>query len=329
MIRSGGYRRLFLKAILAGIGLGFGAQALADQFPTRPIRIVVPWVVGGSTDVLSRLLAESLSKQIKQSVIVENRPGATGTIGTNSVARARPDGYTLLFGTNSTYGIAPYLYSDLAFDHVRDFAPIGLIGWNQLILCINPSIPATNLKEFLQYTKAHPGSVTYSSAGIGATSHLAMELLNATAGLDMLHIPYKGGAPSLQSVLANETSAAFVDVSTSVPLIEGGQLRAIGTGAVNRFKSLPNVPTIAEAGLPGFEAQTAFGLFAPAGTPPEVVAKLNTALNASLNNPAMVQRALELGFELQPSTPQELVQHVDAEAKKWGHLIKERDIKLN
>ena len=321
-------RQLLLKMFLALFSLGLSTQAVAEQYPDRAIRIVVPWVVGGSTDVLARLLGDTLSREINQSVIIENRPGATGTIGTTNVTRAKPDGYTILMGTNSTFGIAPYLYNDLPFDHVKDLVPIGFIGGNQLILCVNPSVPATNLKEFLEYTKQSKQPVTFSSAGVGATSHLSMELLIATADIDMLHIPYKGGAPSLQAVLAGETSAAFVDVSTSVPLIEAGQLRALGTGALQRSQNLPELPTIDEAGLSGFEAQTTFGLFAPAGTPDEIITKLNTALNAALSDPTMRERALALGFELNVGTPEELAAHVDSEAAKWSKLIKERDIKF-
>lgn len=321
-------RHLFLKAILAVLSIGLSAQAVAEQFPSRAVRIVVPWVVGGSTDVLARLLGDALSRQINQSVIIENRPGATGTIGTTSVARAKPDGYTLLLGTNSTFGIAPYLYKDLPFDHVKDLIPVGFIGGNQLILCVHPSVPAKTLKAFLEYTGKSPNPVTFSSAGVGASSHLAMELLIATAGVDMLHVPYKGGAPSLQAVLAGETQAAFVDVSTSVPLIEGGQLRALGAGALQRSKNLPDLPTIDEGGLSGFEAQTTFGLFAPAGTPEDIVSTLNTALNAALGNPALMEKALSLGFELHASTPEELTAHVDDEARKWSRLIQERNIRF-
>lgn len=321
-------RHLLLKIMLVVVTLGWGAQAVAQDYPSRPIRIVVPWVVGGSTDVLTRLLGDTLSKQMNQTVIVENRPGATGTIGTTSVVRAKPDGYTILMGTNSTFGIAPYLYKDLPFDPAKDLAPIGFVGVNQLILCVHPSAPAETLKEFIEYTKSTPEPVSFSSAGVGASSHLAMELLIATAGIDMMNVPYKGGAPSLQGLLANETEAGFVDVSTVVPLIQSGQLRALGAGGMKRSQLLPDLPTIDEAGLAGFEAQTTFGLFAPAGTPDDVIQTLNSALNTALKDPELQKRALALGFELNISSPQDLAAHVASEAAKWSKLIKDRDIKF-
>lgn len=322
------YSSWIVKTLILCITFGMAGAASADDYPSRSIRLVVPWVVGGSTDVMGRLLAEALSKRLDQTIVVENRPGATGTIGTNTVAKAKPDGYTLLLGTNSTFGIAPHLYPNLPFDHAKDFAPVGFIGGNQLILCVNPAVPVKTLKEFISYVHARPGDVTFASAGKGASSHLSMELLMSMADMRMLHVPYKGGAPSLQSVLANETSAAFIDVSTGIPLIEAGQLRALGSSGNRRAPGLPNVPTITEAGVPGFASQTAFALFTPTGTPPERIAKLNAALNDSLKDPALVDKTQRLGFELDAGSPQDLAAFVDSESAKWGKLIKARNIKF-
>lgn len=322
------YSRRIVGVLALALTLGMTATAAADTYPSRSVRMIVPWVVGGSTDVLGRLLAETLSKRLDQTVVVENRPGATGTIGTNTVAKARPDGYTVLLGTNSTFAIAPHLYPDLPYNHIKDFAPVGFVASNQQILVVNPAMPVKTLKEFVDYARAHPGDVTFGSSGKGGSSHLAMELLMSMTDTRMLHVPYKGGASSLQSVLANETNANFSDVTTIVPLVKGGQLRALGSSGTRRAPGLPDVPTIAEAGVPGFQSQTAFALFVPTGTPPEHIARLNTALNESLADPALAGKLKGLGFELNPGTPKALSAYVVSESEKWGKLIKARGIKF-
>lgn len=303
-------------------------SALANNYPERPIRLVVPWSVGGSTDVLGRLVADEMARKSGQSIIVENRPGATGTIGTNNVARARADGYTTLLGTNSTFGIAPYLYDDLPYDHIKDLVPVGFIASNQQILVVHPSIPANNLQEFINYARENPSKLNFASSGKGGSSHLAMELLMSMADIELTHVPYKGGAPALQSVLSNETDTAFVDVTTVVPLIEANNVRALGSSGMQRAPGLPNVPTIAEAGVDGFASQTSFGLFVPKDTAASIVATLNELINASIQDEATAGKLNNLGFEVNPGTPQQFAEYVNQESEKWGQLIRDRDIRI-
>jgi tripartite-type tricarboxylate transporter receptor subunit TctC len=321
-----GLRRL-AGAMMMGL-LAVSAAANADTNSDRPMRMIVPWVVGGSTDALGRLLAEFMSARLGQSIVVDNRPGAVGTIGTNVVVRSAPDGQTILLGTNSTFAMAPHLYAFLPYDHVKDLTPIGPVAGNQQILCVNPALPVKTLAEFTAYLHAHPNKVAFASSGNGGSSHLAMELFMSMTGTHMLHVPYKGGAPSLQSVVANETSAAFVDVSVAVPLIRSGALRPLGSSGQRRAPGLPDVPTITEAGLKGFDSQTSFGLFAPKGTPAERIATLNRALNSALSDPAMIAKLNFMGFDRTGGTPQALGQYEQTESNKWGALIKERNIKI-
>lgn len=302
--------------------------ALADNYPERPIRLIVPWSVGGSTDVLGRLVADEMARKSGQSIIVENRPGATGTIGTNNVVRASADGYTTLLGTNSTFGIAPYLYDDLPFDHIKDLKPVGFIASNQKILVVHPSIPANTLQEFIDYASEHPGQLNFASSGKGGSSHLAMELLMSMSDIELTHVPYKGGAPALQSVLSNETDTAFVDVTTVVPLIEANNVRALGSSGTQRAPSLPNVPTIAEAGVDGFASQTSFGLFVPSGTADSIVSYLNDLINASIQDEGTAGKLNKLGFEVNPGSPKEFAEYVQQESAKWGQLIRERNIRI-
>lgn len=314
-------------AILLSLFCLNGAAVAAD-FPERPIRLVVPWSVGGSTDVLGRIVAEQMAKQSGQSIVVENRPGATGTIGTNSVVRAKGDGYTTLLGTNSTFGIAPYLYDDLPYNHVEDLQAVGFIASNQQILVVHPNVPVNSLDEFIDYARKNPGKLNFASSGKGGSSHLAMELLMSMAGVELTHVPYKGGAPALQSVLSNETDTAFVDVTTVVPLIEGKNVRALGSSGTQRAPGLPNVPTIDEAGLSGFASQTSFGLFVPKGTPVAVVGQLNELINSSIQDAETAAKLRNLGYEMNPGTPEDFSSYVNQESEKWGRLIRQRNIRI-
>jgi tripartite-type tricarboxylate transporter receptor subunit TctC len=323
-------RRLARRACLglAMLAAAAATTAYGADYPQRPIRMVVPWVVGGSTDVLARVLAEAMSLRLGQSIVVENRPGAAGTIGTQTVVRSEADGYTILLGTNSTFAMAPHLYANLPYDHVKDLAPVGMVAVNQQILCVNPAVPANTVAEFLSYLRANPGKTMYASAGNGGSSHLAMELFMSMTGARMTHVPYKGGAPSLQSVLVKETSVAFVDVSVAVPQLSAGRLRALGTSGTVRSPLLPNVPTIAEAGVPGFESNTAFGLFVPHGTPPDRIKLLNKVLNDVMHDPVISKKLQDLGFEGGGGTPEEFGRYEQAESAKWGALIAQRHITI-
>ncbi|CAM3684167.1 Bug family tripartite tricarboxylate transporter substrate binding protein [Bordetella tumulicola] len=321
--------RRFLVAVACTLGAVSTVPAkAADAYPTRPIRMVIPWSVGGSTDILGRILAESMGRRLGTSIVVENKPGATGTIGYAQVARADPDGYTLLLGTNSTFAIAPHFYSNLTYNVDTDFVPIGMIGGNQQVLCAAPALGVDTMAQLLTRAKQKPGEITYASSGVGGSSHLATELLMSITGINMLHVPYRGGAPAVQAILGAQTQVGFVDISVAEPLIRGGKLKALGTSGTARAPSLPDVPTLAEAGVTGFDSLTTFGLFAPAGTPKSTVDRLNQVLNAALQDPAVVEKLGAMGYELSGGTPDTYKAYADAETKKWGTLIEQRNIKL-
>jgi tripartite-type tricarboxylate transporter receptor subunit TctC len=324
-----------IRACLSIIAIGSSVIATSttvvakeNAYPDRPIRMVIPWSVGGSTDMLGRVLAERMGRDLGASIVVENKPGATGTIGYAQVARSPADGYTILLGTNSTYAIAPHFYNDLPYDLAKDFTPIGMIGGNQQVLCVHPSVPANNLAELIRLTEKNPEKLTYSSSGVGGSSHLAMELLIGSTGIQMLHVPYKGGAPALQSILAGQTNTGFVDISIAEPLIRAGKLRALGTSGVNRAPLLPDTPTLAEAGAKNFESLTTFGLFMPAQVPPNIVQRVNNALNTSIQDAEIAAKLSSLGYELSGGAPSAYVEHAKKESKKWGDLITARNIAL-
>jgi tripartite-type tricarboxylate transporter receptor subunit TctC len=321
-----GWRRS-VAAVLLGVLAGTAAQA-AEPASDRPVRMIVPWVVGGSTDALARLLAEAMSARLGQSILVENRPGAAGTIGTNVVVRATPDGNTILLGTNSTFAMAPHLYADLPYDHARDLMPVGLVAGNQQILCVNPAVPVKTLPGLVEYLKGHAGQVVFESAGNGGSSHMAMELFMSMTDTRMLHIPYKGGAPAVQSLMGNETNVGFVDVTVAIPLIQSGRLIALGSSGQQRAPGLGDLPTIGEAGVAGFDSQTSFGLFVPKGTVPARIQALNKALNDALADPAMADKLARMGFDRAGGTPEFLGRYVQTESDKWGRLIAERNIKI-
>jgi tripartite-type tricarboxylate transporter receptor subunit TctC len=304
------------------------AAAQAEDYPARPVRIINPWPAGGSSDSVARVVAAQLSEVLGQQVVIDNRPGATGTIGAGAVAKAPADGYTLMVTTNSTYAIAPHLYHALPYDGATAFAPVSLIGRNAQILCINPALPATDLVGFLAYVKTHPDQVPFSTAGQGATSHLATELLMMTADIRMMHVPYRGGAPSVQAVLAGETSVSFVDVITALPFVASGQLRALGASTLERAAMLPDVPTIDAAGLPGFQSSTDFALFAPAATPPDIVATLVAATHRALHGGDVAERLRSQGIELVDGGPDMFGAYFRAELDKWGRVIETNGIHL-
>lgn len=317
-----------IACLLGVIATDPAASADAAQYPTRPIRMVIPWSPGGSTDVLGRVLADNMGRALGVPIVVENNAGATGTIGFAQVARAVGDGYTMLLGTNSTFAIAPHFYSKLPYNLEADFVAVGMIGSNPQILCVLPGMAAKTLAEFVLYAKQKPGELAYASSGVGGSSHLAMELLMSTTGINMLHVPYRGGAPALTALLGGEVHVGFVDISTAGPLIRGGKLRTLGTSGTTRMHSMPDTPTLAEAGAPGFESVTSFGLFMPAGTPAGIVARVNTVLNSVLRDPQAIEKLGALGFELTGGAPDTYKAYAIVESKKWETLIKQRHIVL-
>jgi tripartite-type tricarboxylate transporter receptor subunit TctC len=320
------HRRALLGAALATPAL-HAARAQAP-WPARPITMVNPWPPGGSSDTMARLFAQRFTALLGQNVVVENRAGASGTIGHNHVAQQRPDGHTLLFATNSTYAIAPHLISPLPYDNRAAFTGISLVARTAQAVCVHPSVPVTTIQEFLAYVRARPGEINFSSAGIGATSHLATELLMAAAGLTMVHVPYRGGAPSAQAVLAGETKMSFIDAITALPHRQAGTLKMLAVSTARRSPLAQDVPTLQEAGVAGFESSTDMALMGPAAMPEAVVARLAEAVRAALADPAFRQQVIAQGADPVGGTPAEFGPYWTAESEKWGALIRSRGIRM-
>ena len=302
--------------------------ASAQEYPNKPVRLIVPWAAGGSTDSIGRILGVKLAEYTGQQWVIDNRGGATGTIGHALAARAAPDGYTLLLGTNSTFAIAPHLYKDLQYDNEKAFAPVTLVAISPQILSVHPSLPVKNIKELIALAKAQPGKIPFSTAGVGATSHLATELLMNLAKVNMQHIPYKGGGPSAIALIAGETALSFVDVITALPQAKTGRLRPIATSTARRTPLMPDLPTIAESGLPGFESVTSFGMFAPAGVSREIIARVNRETLRALGAGDVKDKLRAQGIDAVGSTSDELVAHQKLETAKWGKVIREQGIKF-
>jgi tripartite-type tricarboxylate transporter receptor subunit TctC len=315
------------RGLLLGLTVAPGL-ARAQAYPDRPVTVVNPWPAGGSSDSVARILMQRMSADLGQPFVVENRPGATGTLGHNYVARSRPDGTTLLLGTNSTYAIAPHLTASLPYDNATAFTGISLLASSPQILCVHPSVPARDLAAFLALAKAQPDAFSFGTSGIGGTSHLATEMLMAMAGISMLHVPYRGGGPAAQALLTGETRVTFIDLITALPFIASGQVRALGTSTLRRAPLAPAVPTIAEAGLPGFESSTDFAFLGPAGTPDAVVRKLATASAAALQAPEVKAKLEAAGITILAEGPEQWPGYFARENAKWSGIIKARNIRV-
>ena len=311
-----------LTAIAAGAALPLAARA--ETFPARPIKLIVPHAAGGNSDAFGRILAQKLSERIGQQVVVENRPGAGGTLASGQVAKAPPDGYTLVVADNGTHAIAPTLYgSRLQYDVFKDFTPIMLAATFPTVIMIHPSVPAKTPKEFVALAKSQPGKLTYSSAGTGNGSHLTLELFRTAAGgLDMVHVPYKGGAPAVQALLAGEVQLTAVSVNTALPHIQSGKVRALGVASTKRSPALPDVPTFAENGIP-FEGDSWLAVVGPAGIPTDVAAKLNTEIAATLRLPDVQERLAKIGLEVVASSQAEFTKVLARDVPKWGKAVKD------
>ena len=307
--------------LAAAFLLGQGT-ALAQAYPSKPIHIVVPFPPGGSTDLLARRIAEKLNAAWGQPVIVDNRGGAGGTIGADFVAKAPADGYTLLMGVTGTNAISQTLYPNLPYDTVRGFAPVSLVVSAPLVLVTSPDFPARSVAELVKMLKAKPGSVSFGSAGNGTSMHLTGEMFKEAAHVSMVHIPYRGSAGALQDLMSGQIETSFADFFVVYPQIQAGKIHALAVTSLQRQPLLPNVPTIAESGYPGFEALSWQGLFAPAATPPEIVDKLNREVNKALASADIRDYFSARGFTLGGSTPAEFRAFVRAETKKWGRIVK-------
>jgi tripartite-type tricarboxylate transporter receptor subunit TctC len=303
--------------------------AAAQAWPSKPIKYVVPFAAGGTTDILARTISEKLSVALGQPVVVENKPGAGGGVGAAEVAKAPPDGYTIMGGTISTHAINASLYAKLPYDPVKDFVAITLIARVPNMLVINPSVPATNVKELIALLKANPNKYSFASSGNGTSQHLSGELFKAMAGVEMQHIPYKGSPPALQDVLGGQVTMTFDNITTAWPLAKAGKLRALAVTTATRSAIAPDVPTLAESGLPGFEVGSWQGVFAPAGTPPDVVKRLNSEIVKILNMPDVKEKLGGLGAEPVGNSSEEFSAMVKVEVVKWADVVKKSGAKVD
>ena len=303
--------------------------ALAQSYPTKPIEWVVPYPAGGGSDVVARALSEPLGRALGQPIIINNKPGAATNIGADYVAHAKGDGYTLLTADTATLAANPSLYAKLSYSAEKDFAPVGLLARFPMILVVNPAIPAKNLTEFVAWAKTQSSGASYATPGSGSPHHLATELFRGTTGLNLVHIPYRGAAPAVQDVVGGQVPFMFVDTASGSPFINAGRLRAIGIASPQRVKNFETIPTLAEQGLKGFEAYAWQGLVVPAGTPPDVVAKLNKTLLEALNSTAVKARFQVLGLEAIPGSPAQMATYAKAEREKWAQVIRASGIKLD
>ena len=314
-------QRLFLVLLLIASG-----AALAQTFPAKPVRVIVPFPPGGGTDIVARTVTPKMAEILGQPFVVENRAGAGGNIGTEAVAKSPADGYTLLVASAST-AINTTLVPNLSWDFSRDFAPVVLMVVNNHLLAAHPSVPANNVRELLALAKAKPGQVTYASYGSGSSAHLTAELFKLMAGVDLVHVPYKGAAPAVNDLLGGQVNVIFADVAAMLSHLKSGKLKPLGIGSAKRFEGLPDVPTIAESGVPGFEAGGFLGLVAPAGTPRAAIAALNAAAQKSLALPEVRDRLLGLASPPVGGSPEEFASHIKREIDKWARVIRAANIK--
>ena len=313
--------------LAAGLAALVGSAPAATAYPTKPITLIIGFAPGGPSDVMSRILTKRMEQILKQPFVIENRPGAGGGIAGAAVARAAPDGYTVLLATGSLLAINVSLYKNLGYDPVKDFEPIALVGMQTNVLYTYPGLPAKTLGELIAHAKANPGKLSFGSGGIGTPAHLAGELLKIEAKIDMTHVPFRGTGPALQSVIGGHVPMAFNPPSPLIPHLQSGSIRAIAITTLARTAALPDVPTIAELGFPGFEATTWHGFVAPAGTPKEVVAALHRAIKATLNDPASRKQLTELGVDLVDRTSEEFRNYIKSEIPKWAAIVKAAGLK--
>ena len=309
-------KKLFALLLLTLTGLGH-----AQTWPTRPIKLVVPFAAGGTTSILGRAMADKLAPLLGQPVVVDNRPGAGGNVGMDAVAKSEPDGYTLLMGPIGL-AINPALYSKMSFDPLRDLAPIGLYAGVPNLLVVHPSVPAQSLKELIALFKANPGKYNYASNGNGTSSHLAAEMLKSSAGVDIVHIPYKGGAPAMADLLAGQVTMLFDQMPAVLPQVKGGKVRALGVSSAQRSAAAPEVPSLAEAGLPGFDMTVWFGLLAPARTPPAVLQRVNAEMGKVLQDPEFRTFLAGLGVSPLGGSPEAFASFMQAETQRWAQVVK-------
>jgi len=315
-------------ALATAMALPVSAQA-PGAYPNRPVKLVVPFPPGGPLDIAGRAIADRLSQAWGQSVVVDNRPGAGGNIGADLVAKSPPDGYTILMGALSTHAVNPSLYAKMPYDAVKDFAPITLVAVTPNVLVVNTALPVSSAKEFIAYAKANSGRLAFGSGSNGSAGHLAGELFKVETGTEIIHVPYKGGAPATQALLAGDTQFMFDNLANAMPQVKAGKLKALAVTTAERSKLAPDLPTMAEAGLPGFDISTWFGLFAPAGTPRDIIAKWNVEITKILNSPEMRERLVAQGAEPAPMTPDQFAAFVQSEIPKYARIVKASGAKVD
>ncbi|MEQ1775507.1 MAG: tripartite tricarboxylate transporter substrate binding protein [Burkholderiales bacterium] len=310
--------------------MGSGAvSALAQNYPAKPVRIIVPQAPGAQSELFARMVGQKMSESLGQPVVTDPRPGAGGTVGTEAAARAAPDGYTLLLGTNSSHGANPAIYAKLPYDPIRDFAPVALMVGMPYVLSVHPSLPATNLKELIAFAKSRPGQLNYASAGNGSTHQLCGELFKSMARLDIVHVPYKGGPPATTATTSGEVSILFNTVGSVHTFVTIGKLRALGVTTDQRSGKLPQTPTLAESGLPGFDITSWFGMLAPAGTPRPIITRLNAETIKALNTPEIKSVIATTGLELMPGTPEQFADYIKSQIAKFSAIAKTANIKMD
>jgi tripartite-type tricarboxylate transporter receptor subunit TctC len=308
----------FLCAVILASGSAFG-----QGFPTKPVRFVVGFTPGGPSDILARALGQKLAERWSQQVVVDNRPGAGGNLAAEAAAKSAPDGHTWLLGNNSILATNQSLYRSLPYDPVKDFAPVALVAIQPNILVVHPSLPVSSVEELIQFSKANPGKLNYASSGSGAAAHLAGELFKAMAGVDLVHVPYKGAQPALTDVIAGQVQMMFATSASVIPYIKAGRLRALAVTTAQRSASVPELPTVAEAGVPGFEATTWHGVVVPAATPVAVVTRLNEEINSALSEKDLKDRLASLGAEVSTGTPRQFADYIARETPKWAKVVKD------
>ncbi len=319
---------VLLPLLPLAITIAVAAPAVLAAYPDRPITLIVPWAPGGSTDIIARAIAEQLTKSLGQSVLVENRAGAAGNIGSNLVAKAKPDGYTLLVGSMSTHAMNPALIPNMPFKGVEDFTPVALVANVINTMVINAAVPATSVRELIAYAKANPGKLAYASAGGGSTNHLSAELFMKAAGITMLHVPYKGGAPAVLDTVGNQTQVLFSAGTQTLPHVRSGKLRLLAVTEPKRAALLPAVPTLMET-LPGVEMSVWYAAFGPAGLPAELVTRLNTEINKAMAVPEVRTRMEAIGVEVVRAGPEHLATALRSDSERYTRIIRELGIKLD
>ena len=317
-----------LAAAAAGLPWAATAQSGAAAFPNKPIRMVVPFTPGGSTDIMGRTIGQQLTQAWGQAVVIDNVPGAGGSIGADKVAKAPADGYTLLMGHIGTLAVTPSLYPKLPYDPVKSFAAVAWVARVPNVLVVHPSVPARTVQELVAYAKANPGKINYGSGGNGSAAHIATEYFKLQTGTQMQHVPYKGTAPAVTDLVAGQIQVMFTGVPAVMAQVKAGQLRALAVSSPHRVQAVPELPTVAESGYPGFEADQWYGVVAPANTPPDIIAKLNQQINKSLSSPDIATRLASEGAEATPNPPQVFAELINTEIKRWRTVIEKGGVKV-